>query len=291
MNEHMLAHALEWLEEKTKPLFVLAAFGLYVLDIVRIITTEVNPLDDLNKFLILALGALSIPFGVILLQELLELITNIADSNLISARRQFEIVLLVIIRSFFKSFAKVNDYVDRGEWGDPVEESVIKVVAIILMVLLLHFFRRMTESQQLHWAVDVGRRTNLYKQAIVVILVLFVLAYQLLIGPNASLRNFNDLQFIRLVFTGMIVIDALFLILSILKGSFPRLILESSLIIALIFARFPLFTSNSLSYALSVVGVGFATVALFLFYYISRWFQSLSAAEQVAVQGVTEHDS
>ncbi|MBV7338168.1 hypothetical protein KFU94_60080 [Chloroflexi bacterium TSY] len=109
INEHMLAHALEWLEEKTKPLFVAAALILYAIAIYRI-TQTLKPLENLNQFLVEALIALTIPFGIILLQEMLELVAKISENNLLSARHQFEIVLLVIVRSFFKSFSKVNSY-------------------------------------------------------------------------------------------------------------------------------------------------------------------------------------
>ncbi|MBV7338164.1 hypothetical protein KFU94_60060 [Chloroflexi bacterium TSY] len=142
---------------------------------------------------------------------------------------------------------------------------------------LIHFFRVMSESSYLSWYQEQGQRTNLYKQGLVVILVIFILIYQLAFDPTSTKWTFDEFQFVRLVFTGLIVIEALFLILSILKGDFPRLVLESSLVIALIFARFPLFTSNTLSYILSVVGVGFATASLYLFYRISQWMSARTA--------------
>lgn len=268
MNTHALAHALEWLEEKTKPLFVVVALLLYGIEIGRIAQT-LNPIENLDQFLIKALAGLSIPFGVILLQELLELVAAISESNLVSARRQFQIVLLVIVRSFFKSFAKVNDYVATAEFGTPVQEAVIKVLAIILMMALIHVFRVMSESSYLSWYAKQGTNGNLIKQALVVLLIGIILIHQF-----AFADGFDTSIFIQLVFTGLIVIEALFLIISILKGNFGQLVLESSLIIALIFARFPLFTSNSLSYGLSIMGVSFAAVALYLFYRISQWMSA-----------------
>lgn len=43
-----------------------------------------------------------------------------------------------------------------------------------------------------------------------------------------------------------------------------ELAFESALVTSLIFARFPLFTSNILAFVLSVLGVGFATTSLYL---------------------------
>lgn len=264
MNEHMLAHALERLEEQTKPLWVVVALLLYGIEIGRIAST-LNPLANLDQFLIEALSALSVPFGVILLQELFELVATISENNLLSARRQFQIVLLVIVRSFFKSFAKLNGYVADAEFSTTVQEAVIKVVAIIAFMFLIWYFRQMAESEYLKWYASQGGRANLIKQILVVLLIIVILVYQF-----GFAGGFETSQFIQLVFTGLIVIEALFLIISIWKGDFGRLVLESSLVIALIFARFPLFASNSLSYALSVMGIAFATIALFLFYRVSQ---------------------
>ncbi|MEM7127694.1 MAG: hypothetical protein AAF702_15275 [Chloroflexota bacterium] len=277
MFEHMLAFALEWLEERTKPLFVVAALLAYGFEIYSIMAV-MNPLNDLNFFLIEALSALTTPFSIILLQEMLELVAKISESNLLSARHQFEIVLLVIVRSFFKSFSKVNGYVAEGEFSPTVQEAVVKVFAIIILMAMIYFFRVMSDSKYLNWYSEQGERSNLYKQALVVVLVIFALVYQI-----AYARSFNVFDFVSLIFTGLIVIEALFLILAIAKGDFGRLVLESSLVIALIFARFPLFASNTLSYILSVIGVAFATASLYLYYRVSiRMQENRQAAEATA---------
>lgn len=257
---HKFSEGVEWVEERSKPLFVIVALLLYVVELVRL-AGEYSPIQQLDAYLVQALGALSVPFGIILLQEMLELIGTIADSNLLSARRQFEIVLLVIVRSFFKKFEKVSGYVADGEFSSTVQEALVKIVAIIVFLALIFAFRRITES-------DLVRRNtrrsnvNLVKQALVVLLALFVLINMLVVD-----RAFDDGEFIKLVFTGIIIIEAIFLIIEIAGDySFAQLAFDASLIIALIFARFPLFTSNTLSYILSTVGVTFATLALFILY-------------------------
>lgn len=347
MAEHMLATALEWLEHKSKPFFVAAALIAYAIE-VYLLTTAPKPPENLNDFLIQALGALVTPFSIILLQEILELVAKISESNLLSARHQFEIVVLVIVRSFFKSFSKVNGYVQEGVFNETVQEAVVKVFAITILMVLIFLFRMWANSDYLYWYSEQGKRSNLYKQALVVVLVIAALFYQIFAPPqNESYtsheataiaqveshsdssaetkddstatsdgknkaavaastksdtdkdsaeyssesgnaegyakakdehtdflsRYFDVFAFVSLVFTGLIVIEALFLILSILSGEFPRLMLESGLVIALIFARFPLFVSNTLSYSLSVLGVAFAAAALYLYYRISKWAQ------------------
>jgi len=141
----------------------------------------------------------------------------------------------------------------------------------------------MAESAYLERYAEQGRRSNLYKQILVVALIIFVLIDFIVIQ-----QSFDELIFIRLVFTGLIVIEALFLILSIWYNSnFVILIFESSLVIALIFARFPLFTSNILSYCLSVLGVAFATATLYLIYRIGKMLAAREKKSEMAETGAT----
>lgn len=273
MNLYVISESIEWLEHKTKPLFVIVALALYTWELFRL-AGEINPIMELDAYLVEALAALSIPFGVILLQEILELVAKISESNLISARHQFEIVLLVIVRSFFKKFAKVSENVALGEFGTYVQESVVKILAIIALMGLIYFFRRMAESEQLQ-PYRGGQTTNIYKQILVVFSVLFVLGNMLFVT-----RSFDDSEFVKLAFTAIIIIDALFLLLAIMKeNGFLTLMFESALIIALIFTRFPLFESNILSYALSVLGVAFATAALYVMYGVAKVDQKAVVAE------------
>lgn len=255
-----VAEFIEWLEHRTKPLFVIVALGLYIWSLIQL-GQETNPTTEFDAFLVGALSNLSIPFGIILLQELLELVANIPESNLLSARRQFEIVILVIVRSFFKSFGKVSGYVDDGEFSSTVQESVVKIGAIIIMLLLVFTFQYLMETDYLKSYIS-GQKANAYKQILVIFIILLSLGYLLI-----DVGQFEEIEFIRLVFTGIIIVDAVFLLIAIMQeSSFASIAFESSLIISLIFARFPLFASNTLSYVLSVIGVGFATASLFLMY-------------------------
>lgn len=265
---------LEKMEDFTRPLFVAAAIILYIWSIFQLVQ-EVNPATELELFLVRLLTNLSIPFGVILLQEMFELVISISHSTLDSARRQFEVVVLVIVRSFFKSFDKVNDKVSVGALAEPVQEALVKVIAITVIVGLILIFRWLTDRERIREYANAGKRQNAWKQVVVVIMAILLLVDLLLIQ-----RRFDELQYIQLVFTGLIVIDAMFLIVAILRNiGFDGLIFESGLVIALIFARFPLFTSNSLSYALSAVGVAFATVLLLMI----RWALRLQATHEVIV--------
>ena len=260
MDLKIVSETLEWLEHKTKPLFVAVALILYAVSLYQL-GLEVSPMKELDAFLVGALSNLSIPFGIILLQELLELVANISESNLQSARHQYEIVVLVIVRSFFKKFGSVSGYVDAGEFNSTIQESMIKIAALILLGILVFTFRHLSGSKYLRNYVT-GQITNAYKQILVVILVIFVLGYMLFVQ-----QSFDEIDFIRLVFTGVIIIDAIFLLLAIMRdSSFDSVAFESLLIISLIFARFPLFASNKLSYILSVMGVGLGTFALYLMY-------------------------
>jgi len=253
-----VAEKVEWLEESSKSLFVATALGLYAWSLVDL-SREVDVLTDVNGFLVGALANLSIPFSVILMQELLELVANISHSTLQSARRQFEIVVLVLVRSFFKSFEKLNGYVDDGSLGSPVYEAGLKALAILLMTGLITYFVSNSTKASISDYLVAGRTANLFKEMMVIVLVLLILLDEVLNG-------FEGIHFISTVFTAMIVADAIFLVIAVARDSdFDKIAFESALVIGLIFARFPLFTTNELSYGLSIVGMVFASASLYLF--------------------------
>ena len=276
MNIHTLAEGLEWLEHKTKPLFVGAALISYAISLV-VLAAKINPATDLEEYLVGALGNLAIPFSIILLQEMLELITSISESTLVSAQRQFEIVVLVLVRSFFKKFDKVNEMVIAGEFGSYVREATVKVIAIVIIVALILYFRNLARTHSMRDYAKEGRKANLWKQLLAVVLSIVVLLDMLLI-----MQSFDEIVFIRIVFTGLIIIDAIFLILAILKdSSFNNLAFESGVVIGLIFARFPLFSSNTLSYILSIIGIIFATLSLYLLYVSRKPEKNKKDAEEI----------
>ncbi len=255
-----LAKGLDWLEHKTKSLFVIVAILLYAGSLLFLSRT-VSPTADLDTFLVKALGNLSIPFGVILLQEFLELLTTISRSTLRSTCQQFEIVALVILRSFFKDFYKLNKAVSAGAFDEHVQKALVKVAAIVIITVLISIFKRLGERAGIERQHADRKSMNLMKQAAVVVLGIGVIAY-MLIGE----RSFSITSFMSLIFTGMIVMDAVFFLAAIMKShEFDSLMFNGGLVVSLIFARFPLFVSNRLSYVLAIVGVAFATIALRLF--------------------------
>ena len=250
---------LVFFEAKTKLLFSGVALLLYFISLVGLILKHPPSLD---KFLVDALGLLLLPFSIILLQELLELITFISGNTLKSTTQQFQIVALVLLRSFFKHFADLNKQVEDGLFGEHVQNAVVKLLAIVCMTALIMWFQRLSRKPQMLSYSEEVHTVNLYKEMGVIALIVFVLV-DLIAFEH---RSFEVMDFIRLVFTGMIVIDAVFFIHSISKGhKFRRLVFEGGMVISLVFARFALFADNILAYSLSVLGVAFATVLLLLF--------------------------
>jgi len=254
-----VAAFLNYLEHRAKPWFVGAALLSYAVALVQL-ARKINPVTDLDEFLVKALAALVVPFGIILLQELFELLATISESTLKATRQQFEIVVLVLVRSFFKDFYKLNKAVGAGTFSEPVQKALVKVVAILVMAVLIMVFRRLSEKAGVERQDAERRGANLWKQGVVILLVVGVLAK---FGFD---RTFDTMDFIILVFTGMIVVDAVFFLLTILRGhEFEGLMFDGGLVVALILARFPLFAANIPAYTLSAVGVGFATACLYLF--------------------------
>ena len=255
-------------QDKAKPFFSGAALILYIASLVGFLYKAEGPIT-FNVFLIQALVSLSIPFGVILLQELLELITFISDSSLIATQRQFQIVVLVLLRSFFKDFSKLNVKVTAGVFAEPVQNAVVKLFAVAFMIALIVCFRRLSKNPVIQRYGEKERTINLYKEMMAIVLLgvsLFVVITDKSWFSVTALMNADSVTaLITLVFTGMIIVDAIFFIVSIARGhEFNRLAFEASIVISLIFARFAIFANNILGYSLSTLGVAFATGSLFL---------------------------
>ena len=255
-------------QDKAKPFFSGAALILYIASLVGFLYKAEGPIT-FNAFLIQALVSLSIPFGVILLQELLELITFISDSSLRATQRQFQIVVLVLLRSFFKDFSKLNIKVTAGVFAEPVQNAVVKLFAVAFMIALIVCFRRLSKNPVIQRYGEKERTINLYKEMMAIVLLgisLFVVITDKSWFSATALINADSVTaLITLVFTGMIIVDAIFFIVSIARGhEFNRLAFEASIVISLIFARFAIFANNILGYSLSTLGVAFATGSLFL---------------------------
>jgi anti-sigma regulatory factor (Ser/Thr protein kinase) len=264
-----LALNLEKLEEHTKSLFVVTALVLYGASLI-LLAREINPVTRLDEFLVKSLANLAIPFSVILLQELFALVTVIHRSPLRSAACQFEIVALVILRSFFKDFYKLNAAVAEGHFSHPVQVALVKVISLALITVLVVYFHRLSRRAGIERQQAEHSTMNLVRQSIVLVLCIaaatYVIAAHETFDIIAMLHSFDIMPFIRIVFTSLILIDAVFFLLMISKNSeFDTLMFEGALVVSLIFARFPLFAANIISFPMAVIGVAISVGALRLF--------------------------
>jgi len=260
--------AVEEAEEKARGPFVIVAILIYIGSLFML-ARKVNPVTDLDAYLVKALAQLSIPFGIILLQEMFELVATISKSTMRSTSQQFEIVALVILRSFFKDFYKLNSVVAEGAFGEPVQRAVVKIVALNIIAVLIAVFNHLSKRAGIERRDGRRQASNRCKQTVVIGVVLAVFVYML--GDHgwsvvSFLKEWDIMVFISLVFTGMIIVDAVFFLWTIKQTTdFSTLMFDGGLVVSLILARFPLFTTSILAYSLAVVGVAFATAALYLF--------------------------
>lgn len=254
------AHRLEKVEEKTKSIFVAVAILFYLGSLVML-ATEISPLTDLDTFLVKALSKLAIPFGIILLQEMFELLTAIPRSALQSACLQFELIALVILRSFFKDFYKLNAAVATGEFSEPVQIAIVKVLSLVAITYLITVFNRLIKRAGVERQSAAQLNANHLRQLFVIGLYIATAVY-----VGTCLHSFDIMTFIRIVFTGMIVLDAMFFLWMIAKNDeFDSLMFDGNLVVSLIFARFPLFAVNLVVFPMAVIGVALATGGLHLF--------------------------
>lgn len=80
------SNRLEQAEGKVKAFFISVAVISYAASLV-LLARSINPLANLDEFLVKALANLAIPFGITLLQELFELVITVPKSALLSTCR------------------------------------------------------------------------------------------------------------------------------------------------------------------------------------------------------------
>lgn len=254
------SNRLEKAEGTTKVFFVAIAIFSYVGSLILLVR-DINPLANLDEFLVKALANLSIPFSIILLQELVELIISIPRSALRSTCQQFELVALVILRSFFREFSTLNEAVADGAFSAPVQLAIVKIISLALITVLIVVFTRLIRRAGVESRNAGQSDANLIRQCVVIGLCIATVIYLALYQ-----HSFSIMTFIRVVFTGMIILDAIFFLWMMSRNhEFDSLMFDGILVVSLIFARFPLFAVNLLVYPMAVIGVLLATGGLYLF--------------------------
>lgn len=221
------------------------------------------------------LSAIYTPFSFILFYEVLMLIGALPKSTTQSLAKQYEIVSLIFIRSFFKEIAElrgVNELVtfSRETWPVLVNVSA-GLVMFLLVTLFLHAARRRPEerrgaSEMAELDKFIARKKMI---ALALTVLLLAVAAQRVIEFVRGAESVNVNSFFYTdVFTVMIFTDVLIVILSLAVSDRYELVFRNAaFVISTMMIRFSLTAAFPYGAALALMGMVFGIGTLLIYNY------------------------
>jgi hypothetical protein len=230
------------------------------------------------------LSAIYTPFSFILFYEVLTLIGALPKSTTQSIAKQYEIVSLIFVRSFFKDIAElhgVNELVtlSRDTWPMLINVSS-GLLMFLLVTLFLHAARRRAEERRTPYELAELDKFIARKKVIALVLtvVLLGVALQRVIqfARGAQPVNVNSF-FYTDVFNAMIFSDVLIVILSLsVSDRYELVFRNAAFVISTILIRFSLTATFPDGAVLALMGMVFGIGTLLIYNYhvnldASRW--------------------
>lgn len=221
------------------------------------------------------LSAIYTPFSFILFYEVLMLIGALPQSTTQSIAKQYEIVSLIFIRTFFKEIAElrgINELVSFSPETWPVFLNVFAGLAMFLLVtIFLHAARRgkegeRPESEKLALEKFIAQK-KVIALGLTVLLVGVAVERVIEFLRGAERVNVNSF-FYTDVFTVMIFTDVLIVILSLTVSDRYELVFRNgAFVISTILIRFSLTAAWPSSALLALMGMVFGIGTLLIYNY------------------------
>lgn len=228
------------------------------------------------------LKAIYTPFSIILFYEVLTLVIILPKSIAIFIGKQYEIITLITIRSFFHDIADYNlEETDIYTLSFLGEISLDLIGALLLFFLTTLYYRIFAKTKKSRIDPSSKRiRLVRIKKAAAVILsgLLLVLSVVSLTGwlvelyrasaENGEFPNPNGI-FYNDFFTIMIFVDVFLLILSLIySGTYDLIFRNAGFVISTILVRIALTAERPFTVYFALMGVlfGVLLIALFAFY-------------------------
>ena len=232
------------------------------------------------------LSAIYTPFSFILLYEVLMLIVALPQSTTQSIAKQYEIVSLIFIRSFFKQIAELQGIGKLASMSPDVVPVFGNVSAGLLMFLLVTVFLHAasqgkpiapgTERGEL--AIFIARKKIIALGLTILLLALAVRrvieylieAFNVTYNGGTPQLDLNAF-FYTDVFAVMIFTDVLIVILSLVVSDRYELVFRNAaFVISTILIRFSLTARWPYGALLALMGMAFGISTLFIYNYHQR---------------------
>ena len=238
-----------------------------------------NQFED-SEFFSSPIASIYTPFSFILLYEVYLLIYYLPKSMTIYIGKQYEIIMLIVIRRLYKDLSQLEL---SDNWFSIQEDLqfTYDLLATIILFILIHLFYKMNKNRVRKLLKLTETRPEIIrfiqiKKVIALILVpLFLVmaiyafgnwTYATLINPSeiTDLANINNLFFDEF-FTVLILVDVLLLLFSFTHtDKFNKVIRNSGFVISTILVKLSFGTEGLLNSVLIVTAVGFGVLILWI---------------------------
>jgi hypothetical protein len=221
------------------------------------------------------LAAIYTPFSFILFYEVLMLIGALPKSTTQSIAKQYEIVSLIFIRSFFKEIAELHGLNELTAFSRETWMVLLNVGSGLLMFLLatvfLHAARQRDDENRSESELVALKKFIALKKAIALALAVLLVgvAVQRLIEFLQAPERVNLNSFFYTdVFSAMIFTDVLIVILSLAVSDRYELVFRNgAFLISTILIRFSLTAVPPYGALLAVMGMAFGIGTLLIYNY------------------------
>ena len=233
-----------------------------------------------SSFFSSPIAAIYTPFSFILLYEVYLLIYYLPKSMTIYIGKQYEIIMLIVIRRLYKDLSQLEL---SNNWFSIKEDLqfTYDLLGTIILFILIHLFYKMNKYRvrkllkYTETRAEIIRFIQIKKKIALVLVPLFFLmalytfgnwAYITFLNPSdiTDLANINNLFFDEF-FTVLILVDVLLLLFSFTHtDKFNKVIRNSGFVISTILVKLSFGTEGLLNSVLIVTAVGFGVLILWI---------------------------
>ena len=228
------------------------------------------------------LKAIYTPFSIILFYEVLTLVVILPKSIVVFIGKQYEIITLIVIRSFFHDIADYD--LDKPDiyTVDFLKDISLDLIGALLLFFLTTIFYRLFAKTKKTQSQPSSKRTRFIhiKKTAAVVLSLLLLVLSVVSFANWAVHLYHvsaegiaphdpNGVFYKDFFGIMIFVDVFLLILSfIYSGSYDLIFRNGGFVISTILVRIALTAQKpfNIYFALTAVLFGVLLMALFVFY-------------------------
>ena len=269
----------EKFKEKSEHIIIYISIFAFIFHLMFIFLNKLDiiHLELLSKLFNNPIAAIYTPFSFILIYEVYLLVYYLPKSTTIYIGKQYEIILLIIIRRIFKDISNLEL---TSNWFAVKYDLIFlyDIVAVVVLFFLIFIFYRLSDKQKknvvINEKIEKFIQTKNRIASLLMPILVFLSLYSFInwintsfFSVNALMYKFEDINkiFFEDFFTILILVDVLILLFSFLHSDkFSTVIRNSGFIISTIMIKLSFNTEGILNVILLVLSVVFGIIILFI---------------------------